>query len=87
MGLWRYRRPSIGVISVHSLIIFTAKCDANRDFQPVASGGNGNDIPFCERLLITLPYLPSHELVGYVGYAPEQSTVIVAHQGFDVRPL
>jgi len=35
----------------------------------------------------SLPYLPSHKLVGYVGYAPEQRTVIVAHQGFDVRPL
>lgn len=74
-------------ISAHSLTTFAAKCDANRDFQPVASGGNGNDIPFCEGLLISLPYVSSHKLVGYVGYTPEHRTVIVAHQGFDVRPL
>jgi len=47
-----------------------ANCDANCDFQPVASGGDGIDTPF-----------------WYVGYASEQRTVIVAHQGFDVRPF
>ncbi|KAF9454434.1 alpha/beta-hydrolase [Macrolepiota fuliginosa MF-IS2] len=50
-----------------------ANCDANPNFQPTSSGGDGNDVQF-----------------WYVGFDPDLSTIIVAHQGTDpskIMPL
>ncbi|KAF7770882.1 hypothetical protein Agabi119p4_6856 [Agaricus bisporus var. burnettii] len=50
-----------------------ANCDANPNFQPTASGGDGIDVQF-----------------WYVGFDPDLSTIIVAHQGTDpskIEPL
>jgi len=61
MGLWRYELL-ISIIRTVSYNI-QAKCDANPDFQPVASGGNGKDISFCKRLLI--PFSSVYHLTIY----------------------
>ncbi|KAJ3571302.1 hypothetical protein NP233_g3846 [Leucocoprinus birnbaumii] len=47
-----------------------ANCDANPNFQPTASGGDGSDIQF-----------------WYVGFDPDLSTIVVAHQGTDPKKI
>jgi hypothetical protein len=70
-----------------------ANCDANPGFKPIASGGNGDSIQFCEwnlfefasgaRLGETMLTMNS----GYVGFDPTLKTIIVAHQGTDTSKL
>jgi hypothetical protein len=70
------------------LISISATCNANADFIPVASGGDGSDVQFC-KLHFYLEHfrrLTSIRL-GYVGFSPTQETVIVAHQGTDTSEM
>ncbi|KAI0038493.1 lipase, partial [Auriscalpium vulgare] len=62
-----------------------ANCNANPDFLPEASGGDGGDVPFCGWPPIThkVCALRLRRSAGFVGFAPAQNTVIVSHQGAD----
>jgi hypothetical protein len=65
-----------------------ANCDANPGFQPIASGGDGGSVQFCEWNMFEdvsggSASRANHESVGYVGFDPTLNTIIVAHQGTD----
>ena len=64
------------------LISISANCNANADFIPIASGGDGSAVQFCklQSYLEHFWRLTSIRL-GYVGFSPSQQLVIVAHQG------
>ena len=40
--------------STHSLPFNQANCEANPDFKPVASGGNGDSVQYCKTLICNL---------------------------------
>ena len=73
---------ALGSTDNGSLVFNQANCAANPGFRPVASGGDGASVQYCKApsgvwgALLTLGLYP-----GYVGYDPQLSTVIVAHQG------
>ncbi|KAK7038706.1 hypothetical protein VNI00_010590 [Paramarasmius palmivorus] len=65
-------------------------CNANKDFKPVASGGNGGSIQFCKPGKYASEddrHLTFSSSLGYVGFSPSLNTVIVAHQGTDVSEI
>jgi hypothetical protein len=57
-----------------------ANCDANPDFQPITSGGDGVASQFCE-LVQSMLFALSLTYLVYVGYDPDLDTVVVGHQG------
>lgn len=63
-----------------------ADCQANPDFKPIASGGNGASVQFCKFLYLLL-FIVDYYILGYVGYSPSLNEVIVAHQGTDISKL
>lgn len=67
--------------------ITAAKCLANPDFIPTASGGNGSTVQFCESPAYLLSLGLRNFETGYVGYSPSEASVIVAHQGTDTEEM
>ena len=64
------------------LILISANCNANADFLPVASGGDGSAVQFCKlQFYLERFWRLTPIRLGYVGFSPSQQTVIVAHQG------
>lgn len=58
-------------------------CDANPGFKPLAAGGDGDSVPYCESAACFSFAHGETWLSGYVGYDVNLKTVIVAHEGLD----
>jgi hypothetical protein len=69
------------------LVRILANCQANSDFIPVASGGDGSSVQFCETYIVAIATKLTWPFQGYVGFSPSQATVIVAHQGTDTSKM
>lgn len=68
--------------------IIVGACDALPGFQPTVVGGDGDAVQNCEP--ITLEFILTEFIVSnqvFVGYWPDQDTVVVAHQGTDPTKL
>jgi uncharacterized membrane protein len=62
-------------------------CDANPNFQPITSGGDGAVNQFCGSFAaINCPRVLIYVVV-YVGYDPDLDTVVVGHQGTDPEKM
>ncbi|KAK0501698.1 alpha/beta-hydrolase [Armillaria luteobubalina] len=61
-----------------------SNCEANSDFEPVASGGDGSDIQFCEIWLIK-----THRtvIVAHQGTDPSQIEALLTDGDFALSPL
>ena len=62
-------------------------CKANPNFKPLASGGDGIFVQFCEPCIFVVACALSFSGIGYVGYDPDLDEVIVAHQGTDLLTM
>jgi len=68
-------------------------CSATSGFQPTLTGGDGARIPFCEYLYAyalsynSLRFVLTANFPVFVGYWPQQNSVIVSHQGTDPTQL
>ncbi len=65
-------------------------CNALPGFQPTLIGGDGNAVQLCELLAVVKSVsrdLPVFSMSVFVGYWPQQNSVVVAHQGTDPTAL
>lgn len=64
----------------------TEACKLIPGFVPYATGGDGGKIPLC-MLTFLIPCLFAHRFLGFVGWWPALSTVVVSHEGTDPTQL
>lgn len=69
-------------------LLFVVNCEANPNFNVTTAGGDGNIVQHCTRVHRTMRFslmaiCMLTRSIGYVGYDPDQDTVIVAHEGTD----
>jgi hypothetical protein len=69
-----------------------AHCQATPNFELYANGGDGNDVQFCAHVhqAVNLLFLVVCILIlstGFVGYDKAINSIIVAHQGTNIKKL
>ena len=69
-------------------LFLVVNCEANPNFNVTTADGDGNIVQYCTHVhrIMRFCFMAIRMLtrsIGYVGYDPDQDTVIVAHQGTD----
>ena len=78
-------------MGVSDLIYLIAEaCSAIPGFQPALTGGDGDSVPFCEYpdiCTLSVDLILTPDFLVFVGYWPQQNSVIISHEGTDPTQL
>lgn len=74
---------------INHVFTFVAACKNVPGFVPYATGGDGDAVPLCKlKYLFPSKLIPtSSYLIGYIGWWPSGSSVVVVHEGTDPTQL